>query len=86
MRVQKQTLPVRARVGPYQVEGLLHATQHSTILGYINRSAETFVVLTDALISPPDRKERGDVRVPFALVCRRCLVMSGMEPAATPGA
>ena len=85
MRVQKQTLLVRVGLGPYAVQGSLYLPQFSTLANYLNHSEQTFLPLTSALISLTAGERLREVRVPFVLVCRGCLLIHEAQLGGTVG-
>jgi len=85
LRVQKQALRVQAQAGPYQVDGTLYLPSYSTLATYLNRSEEAFLPLTSAVIALPAGGNPLEVRVPFVLVCRGCILINEAQAAGTAG-
>jgi len=79
LRVQRQALRVQAQAGPYRVEGALYLPSHSTLASYLNRSEEAFLPLTSAVIALPAGEGPLEVRVPFVLVCRGCILINEVQ-------
>jgi hypothetical protein len=85
MHVQKRALRVQAQAGPYRVEGTLYLPPYSTLASYLNRSEEAFLALTSAVIALPAGERRLEVRVPFVLVCRGCILINEAQAGGTVG-